>query len=53
MSPSVMLDGGVQVGFGSFSHWSADGDSGTASTNGTTSIRFKFGMTWRPTRRPA
>jgi hypothetical protein len=51
MSPSVMLDGGLQVGFGSFSHWSADGDSGSASTNGTTSIRFKFGMTWRPTAR--
>ena len=54
MSPSVMLDGGVQVGFGSFGHWNADGESGTASMNGTTSVRLKFGMTWRPTaRRPA
>jgi hypothetical protein len=51
MSPSVMLDGGVQVGFGSFSNWDVDGESGTASMNGTTSIRFKFGVSWRPTTR--
>jgi hypothetical protein len=48
LSPALMLDGGVELGFGSFGHWDADGDSGSMDVNGSTSVRFRFGVLWRP-----
>jgi hypothetical protein len=48
LSPTLMLDGGVELGFGSFGHYDADGESGTLDVNGSTSVRLKFGVTWRP-----
>ena len=51
ISPSLMLDGGVELGFGRFGHYDADGESGSLSVNGTTSVRLRFGVTWRPSGR--
>jgi hypothetical protein len=54
LSPALTLDGGMELGFGRFSHFDWDGESGTADMNGSTSVRFKFGVVWRPTtRRPS
>ena len=48
ISPALTLDGGVVIGFGRFGHYDADGESGSLAVNGTTSVRLKFGVTWRP-----
>jgi len=50
LSPTLTLDGGMELGFGRFSDYEWDGDSGTADLNGSTSVRLKFGVTWRPSR---
>jgi hypothetical protein len=53
LSATLALDGGLERGFGRFSHVSGDGESGDMDTNGSTTVRFKFGMIWRPgSRRP-
>ena len=53
ISPALTVDGGVELGFGRFGHYDADGESGSLAVNGTTSVRLKFGVTWRPSgRRP-
>jgi hypothetical protein len=51
ISPALMLDGGVEIGFGRFGHYDADGESGSLAVNGTTSVRLRFGVTWRPSSR--
>lgn len=48
MSPSLTIDGGAEIGFGRFSRAELDGISGPIDTNGSTGIRLKIGMTWRP-----
>jgi hypothetical protein len=48
ISPTLAVDGGLSLGFGSFSHADIDGASGPFAVNGTTSVRLKIGMTWRP-----
>jgi len=51
LSPTVAMDGGLEIGFGRFSHLydSGDGgDQGAINVNGSTSIRLRFGVTWRP-----
>jgi hypothetical protein len=48
LSPKVSLDGGVELGLGTFDHYDADGDVGTVNANASTSIRVKFGVVWRP-----
>ena len=48
ISPTLGVDGGLSLGFGSFSHADIDGESGSFAVNGTTSIRLRIGMTWRP-----
>lgn len=48
ISPTLLLDGGVALGFGRFGHWDSDGDQGSLDVNGSTSIRLRFGVTWRP-----
>ena len=51
LSPSVTLDGGMELGFGRFNHYDWDGESGTADMNGNTTVRLKFGVMWRPATR--
>jgi hypothetical protein len=48
MSPTLMLDGGVELGFGRFGNYDWDDEQGSFSPNGSTSIRFRFGVQWRP-----
>ena len=48
ISPTLALDGGLAVAFGRFSHSDIDGESSSLAVNGTTSIRLRIGMTWRP-----
>ena len=51
LSPSLTLDGGMELGFGRFNHYDWDGESGTADMNGNTTVRLKFGVMWRPAAR--
>jgi len=51
LSPTLAVDGGLAVAFGRFSHGDIDGESSSLAVNGTTSIRLRIGMTWRPARR--
>lgn len=48
LSPTLAMDGGLEIAFGRFGHAEIDGESGPISTNGTTSMRLRVGMTWRP-----
>ena len=48
MSPSLTLDGGAELAYGRFGHFDADGESGSLNVKGTTNIRLRFGLTWRP-----
>ena len=48
ISPTLAVDGGLAVAFGRFSHGDIDGESSSLAVNGTTSIRLRLGMTWRP-----
>lgn len=48
LSPKVALDGGVELGLGTFNHYDADGDIGSVNANGSTSIRVRAGVVWRP-----
>jgi len=48
LSPKLSLDGGVELGLGTFDHYDSDGDIGTLSANASTSIRVRAGVVWRP-----
>ena len=48
LSPKVALDAGVQVGYGRFAHLDEDGDQSTLLVNGSTSLRLRVGLNWRP-----
>src|SRR5687768_1395121 len=48
LSPKLALDGGVELGLGTFDHYESDGDIGTLSANASTSIRVRAGVVWRP-----
>ena len=48
ISPTLAVDGGLSLGFGSFSHAEFDGESEPFAVNGTTSMRLRIAMTWRP-----
>lgn len=50
-SPTLAMDSGLEIGFGRFGHYEADGDSGSLDVNGTTTVRLRFGVTWRPSTR--
>ena len=52
ITPTLAVDGGLSLGFGRFSQSEIDGESGPLAVNGTTSIRLRVGMTWRPAPRP-
>ncbi len=47
-SPTMSLDAGVQLGFGKFDHLTLAGHELDLPVNGTTSIRLRLGVTWRP-----
>lgn len=54
LSPTLLIDGGMTLGFGRFGHFSDGDESGALSTNGSTSVRLRVGLTWKPSaRRPA
>jgi hypothetical protein len=48
LSPKLALDGGVELGMGKLGHVTADGDEEDIVVTGTTSVRLRFGVTWRP-----
>jgi hypothetical protein len=48
LSPTVSLDGGLTLGFGKFDQLDWDGDKDNWQVNGSTSIRMRVGVTWRP-----
>jgi len=47
LSRTMSLDAGVELGFGSFTHYDIAGEKGALIANGVTSIRMRFGVTWR------
>lgn len=47
-SPSLAFDGGVDIGFGKLDQLEYNGEKATIIVDGSTSIRFRFGLTWRP-----
>ena len=51
LSSTVALDGGLELGFGRFAHLYDDGDQGPINVNGSTTIRLRFGVMWRPSTR--
>ena len=50
ISPTLAFDGGVEATFGRFNHAKIADMAGSIDLNGTTSIRLRAGMTWRPRR---
>ena len=48
ISPTLAVDGGLALAFGRFGHGDVDGESISLAVNGTTSMRLRIGMTWRP-----
>ena len=48
LSPKLALDGGVELGLGTFDHYDVDGDIGSVNANASTSIRVRAGFVWRP-----
>jgi len=47
-SRSMAIDGGVDLGFGKFSHMKIGGDEADGDVNPTKAIRLRLGVTWRP-----
>ena len=47
LSPTMTLDSGLELAFGRFGHYNADGDQGPLEVNGSTSIRLRVGVNWR------
>lgn len=48
ISSTMSLDGGVDVGFGKFSHFKVGDDESDDEVNPTRSIRMRLGVLWRP-----
>lgn len=48
LSPTTALDGGVELGFGSFGKLAIDGDEDSIDVNRSTSVRLRLGVIWRP-----
>lgn len=47
-SPSLAFDGGVELGFGKLDDLEEDGERATLAVDGSTTIRLRLGLTWRP-----
>ena len=50
-SSTLSMDSGMEIGFGRFGHYDADGESGTLEVNGSTTVRLRVGVNWRPATR--
>jgi hypothetical protein len=50
-SPTLSMDSGLELGFGRFGHYNSDGEQGSLDVNGSTSIRLRVGVIWRPAAR--
>lgn len=48
LSPKLALDGGAEIAFGKFDRLTWDDDTYVGQVNGSTSIRLRGGLTWRP-----
>jgi len=48
LSPTLALDAGLEVAYGSFGHWTANGDVVDAQVSGTMSTRLRAGLIWHP-----
>ena len=48
ISPHTSLDLGASLAFGRFGQYDTDGERGSLTVNGTTSMRLRAGITWRP-----
>lgn len=48
ISPNMSFDAGVHLGFGTFDRLTVDGEDFDFGANETTSMRLRFGVTWRP-----
>jgi hypothetical protein len=51
ISSTLALDGGLELGVGKFGHYDEDGDESDITVNSSTSVRLRFGVTWRPSGR--
>ena len=47
-SPNMSFDAGVHLGFGTFDHFTVDHETMEYGASGTTSVRLRLGVTWRP-----
>ena len=48
ISPTLSIDGGLDLTFGRFSKVDQDEEPGSIDTNGSTGMRIRIGVTWRP-----
>ncbi len=46
--PNMSFDAGVHLGFGTFDHFTVDNETLDYGAQGTTSMRLRLGVTWRP-----
>lgn len=47
-SPTMAIDGGLELGFGRFGHVELDGESANLDVDGSTSVRLRIGVNWWP-----
>ena len=48
LSPTLALDAGLEVAYGSFGHWTDNGDVMDAQVSGTMTTRLRAGIVWHP-----
>jgi hypothetical protein len=48
VSQHMSFDAGVHFGFGTFDHFTVDRETTDFGASGTTSVRLRLGVTWRP-----
>lgn len=48
LSPTTALEGGAEIGFGTFDKFAVDGDQDDIDVGSSTTVRLRFGMVWRP-----
>jgi hypothetical protein len=52
-SSTLAMDGGLELGFGRFNNVQINEFKRTIEVDGSTSVRLRVGVTWRPARRPS
>jgi hypothetical protein len=48
ISPATALEGGLEIGVGSFGTLDVDGDRESIQVSSSNSVRLRVGMVWRP-----